>query len=95
MSAHYIIAYDVKSNKRRRRCAKVAYSYALGGQKSALESVLESSELPVLSDELLDSIDPKEDRVNVIKVMPKAILLWKAKQLHFEDGSIIIWKQLL
>ena len=44
MSAHYIIAYDVKSNKRRRRCAKVAYSYALGGQKSALESALESSE---------------------------------------------------
>jgi CRISPR-associated endonuclease Cas2 len=90
MSTHYIIAYDVKSNKRRRRCAKVAYSYAFGGQKSALESVLDSSELSILSDELLDSIDPKEDRVNVIKVMPKAILLGKAKQLHFQNGSIII-----
>jgi len=90
MSTHFLIAYDVKSSKRRRRCAKVAYSYALGGQKSALESILESNDLPTLSDELLDSIDPKEDRINVIKVMPKAILLGKAKQLYFEDGSIII-----
>ncbi|BBG66773.1 hypothetical protein NNO_2070 [Hydrogenimonas sp.] len=90
MSGHYLIAYDVRSSKRRRRCAKVAYSYALGGQKSALESLLEPKELPVVLDELLDSIDPEEDRVHLVHVMPKAILLGRAKQINYENGAILI-----
>ena len=87
---HYVIAYDVADNRRRRKCAKVAYGYALGGQKSALESVFDKRELPVVSDELLDCIDPKEDRIHVVKVMPRAILLGRAKQLDFEEGTIVV-----
>jgi len=90
MAAHYLIAYDVMDNKRRRKCAKVAYSYAFGGQKSALEAVLEKRDVDIVSDELLDSIDPKEDRVNVVCVMPRAILMGRAKQLDFDDGVIVI-----
>jgi len=90
MVAHYVIAYDVMDNKRRRKCAKVAYSYAFGGQKSALESVLEKRDIGVVSDELLDSIDPKEDRVNVVRVMPRAILMGRAKQLDYDEGVIVV-----
>jgi CRISPR-associated endonuclease Cas2 len=63
LASHYLIAYDVKNSKRRRRCAKVAYSYALGGQKSVLETILNPEELPILSDELLDAIDPKKESI--------------------------------
>lgn len=87
---HFLIAYDVKNNKRRRRTAKVAYSYALGGQKSALESILDRREPDYLAEELYTKIKPQEDRVNIIKVMPKAILLGRAKQLDFSEGTIII-----
>ena len=90
MAAHYVIAYDVMDNKRRRKCAKTAYSYAFGGQKSALESVLERRDIAVISDELLDSIDPREDRVNVVRVMPRAILMGRAKQIEFDDGVIVV-----
>jgi len=87
---HYVIAYDVKDNRRRRKCAKTAYSYAFGGQKSALESVLEERDLPLIADELLDSIDPGEDKVNVVRVLPRAILMGRARQLRFDDGAILI-----
>ena len=87
---HYIIAYDVMDNKRRRKCAKVAYSYALGGQKSVLETVLPKRDLGVLHDELLDSIDPDEDRVHVVKVMPQAVLFGRARQIEYDDGAILL-----
>ncbi len=87
---HYVIAYDIMDNKRRRKCAKAAYSFAFGGQKSALETVLPPSELEVLFDELLDAIDPEEDRVHVVRVMPKAILFGKARQLDYEAGAILL-----
>ena len=90
MAAHYLIAYDVADNKRRRRTAKIAYSYALGGQKSALESIFDGNEAHSVAQELYIKIDPHKDRINVVKVMPKAILLGRAKQLDFSEGAIIL-----
>jgi CRISPR-associated endonuclease Cas2 len=90
MAGHYLIAYDVKNNKRRRRAAKIAYAYALGGQKSALESVLEKDGPDILAERLYVKIKPQEDKVNIIQVMPKAILLGRAKQLDFSEGMILL-----
>ena len=90
MAGHYLIAYDVKSAKRRRQIAKIAYSYALGGQKSALESVLEKRDPDILAERLYTKIKPQEDKVNIIRVMPKAILLGRAKQLDFSEGIILL-----
>ena len=89
-STHYIICYDVSDSKRRRKIAKIVYNIALGGQKSALESVMTSNEMENLSQELFTKIKPREDRINVIEVMPHAILLGRAKQLNYNDGAIII-----
>ena len=41
----YLIAYDVTDNKRRYKIRKIAYSYAFGGQKSALEADLNKKEI--------------------------------------------------
>ncbi len=90
MAVHFVIAYDITDNRRRRKCAKVAYGYAFGGQKSALETLLKKSELQVLADELLDCIDPDEDRVNVICVKSGAILMGRARQLDYDDGVIVV-----
>ncbi len=87
---HFVIAYDIVDNKRRRKCAKVAYGYAFGGQKSALETVLKKGEVQVVSDELLDCIDPDEDRINLVCVKPNAILMGRAKQLNYDDGVIVV-----
>ena len=87
---HYLIAYDISLAKNRRKIAKIVYSLALGGQKSALETVLSSRNAQNLSSELALYIDEESDKVNIVKVMPKAIMLGKAKQLHFNEGAIII-----
>ncbi len=87
---HFVIAYDVADNRRRRVCAKVAYSYALGGQKSVLETVLPKRELTVLHDELLDSIDPDEDRIHVVEVKPDALMFGKACRLEYDKGAILL-----
>jgi CRISPR-associated endonuclease Cas2 len=88
--AHYLVAYDVVDSRRRRRTAKVAYSYALGGQKSALETILDAREKQELLAALSQRIDEEEDRVHLLRVRPRAILLGRAKQLDFRDGAILI-----
>ncbi|MEA1918344.1 MAG: CRISPR-associated endonuclease Cas2 [Campylobacterota bacterium] len=90
MSAHYLICYDVSDAKRRRKVAKIVYALALGGQKSALETVLNPREVEDASQEIFTKIKVSEDRVNVIKVKPRAILLGRAKQLTYDEGAIII-----
>lgn len=90
MSAHYLIAYDVIDNRRRRRVAKVAYALALGGQKSALESILEPYHIDRLCEHLYTKIKPQEDKINIIRVRSKPILLGRATQLYYDEGAIII-----
>jgi CRISPR/Cas system-associated endoribonuclease Cas2 len=41
----YIIAYDVRNEKRNYKARKVAYSFAFGGQKSVVEALLDKREL--------------------------------------------------
>ena len=86
----HLICYDIADPKRLAKVRKVAYGYAFGGQKSAVESYLTSKKLKKLLQEFLPLIDPEVDRINIIKVHKKAILLGKAKQLDFDKGTIVI-----
>ena len=86
----YIVAYDIADPKRLARVRKVAYSYAFGGQKSAVESYLDPKSLQKLLKELHPLIDHDTDRINVIRVSPKAILLGKATRLSFDKGAILL-----
>ena len=90
MAADYLVCYDVSNAKRRRKVAKIVYSVALGGQKSALHSVLSSTEAEHIAQEIFVKIKPTEDRVNLIKVAAKPMLLGCAQQLHYNNAVIVI-----
>jgi len=85
----YLIAYDIENNKRRYRVRKVAYSYAFGGQKSALEAILEKSELATLAKKLSSAMKLETDKVHIVKVK-KFLYLGIAKEFKFKQGDIII-----
>lgn len=85
----YIIAYDIPDKKRLVKLRKIAYSYALGGQKSALEAPLNASLMKHLVHELENLIE-QTDKINIIRVAKKPILLGKAKNIAFEQNGIII-----
>ena len=86
----YIVAYDIADPKRLAKVRKVAYSFAFGGQKSAVESYLDRAGLLRLQRRLLDLIEPECDKVNILEVKEEAILLGRAKRLPFDKGVIVV-----
>jgi len=85
----YLIGYDVINHKRRRKIRQISYSYAFGGQKSAVEAILDKKEVFELAKKLSAKMDLSEDKIHIIKVK-KFIYLGKAKEITFENGDIII-----
>ncbi len=85
----YIIAYDIVSDRRASKVRKLVYSYALGGQKSALEVPLDKAGLKELVAKL-NALISDEDRVNIIHVDEEAILFGKADMLQYDRGVIVI-----
>ena len=88
----YLIAYDVIDNKRRYKIKNIAYSYALGGQKSVLEAEIDKREILHLARKLSAKMDLETDKVHIIKV-EKFIYLRSAKEITYKNGDIIIWKE--
>ena len=86
---NFIIAYDIFDPKRLRKVKQIAYSYALGGQKSALEAPLSKQDMKMLITELSSEIE-KEDKINIIKVIDKPILLGRASHISYEKNGVII-----
>ena len=86
---HYIVAYDILNDKRSVKVRKLVYSYALGGQKSALEVPLKKKELKSFLAEL-EPLLGDEDRVNIIEVEEEPMLFGKADVLAFDKGVIIL-----
>jgi CRISPR-associated endonuclease Cas2 len=86
---NFIIAYDIFDEKRLHKIKNIAYSYALGGQKSAVESPLDK----LLLKEFIKSIDQiikEEDKLNIVRVIGKPILLGKAEHISYEHNGVII-----
>jgi CRISPR-associated endonuclease Cas2 len=86
---HYIIAYDITSQKRAYRVRKLLYRYAFGGQKSVLEMFLSKRDL----NELIDRLKPllkKRDRVNIIEICDDILAYGKGDILNYDKGVIII-----
>ena len=50
---NYLVCYDIADKKRLAKVRKVAYSYALGGQKSAVEAPLDVKVSPLSFQEYL------------------------------------------
>ncbi|MDA3057097.1 CRISPR-associated endonuclease Cas2 [Campylobacter sp. VBCF_05 NA6] len=85
----YLICYDISDEKRARKVRKIAYSYALGGQKSALVAPLSQCDLQSLWYFLSKVIAP-EDKINIIEVGARALILGKELPLEYEKEGIIV-----
>jgi len=85
---NYLILYDIFNPKRLQQVRKLVSSYALEGQKSALEAPLDKSSMCSLVSQLSEIIKT-EDKVNIIRVS-KPILLGKARSLEQLNNGVII-----
>jgi len=64
----YLVAYDVSNPKRLRQTLHVVKGYAGGGQKSAFECYLSTSERKALLHQIEQTIDTDEDSFMVIRL---------------------------
>ncbi len=85
----YLICYDIFDKKRLYKVRKIVYSYALGGQKSALEAPLSKRDLKELITKLLQVIKP-EDKINIIPFHNEPLCFGKGDFIKFEKGLIIV-----
>jgi CRISPR-associated endonuclease Cas2 len=85
----FIVAYDVFDKKRLRKVKKIVYVFAIDGQKSAREVYLNANLTKELVSLLLEVLE-EEDKLNIIQIKAKPILLGKAKTLEMENEGIII-----
>lgn len=86
---NFLIAYDIFNIKRLPKAKDVVYSFALGGQRSALEAPLSKVYLCELTSQLLQII-AKEDKLNIIRFVDEPILLGKAKHTKITNKGIIL-----
>lgn len=85
----YLICYDIADKKRLRKVRKVAYSYALGGQKSAVEAPLNRKLLKELISRL-EKIIKDSDKINIIAIDGEPLCFGKANFIDYEKGVIIL-----
>ena len=74
---NYLILYDIFHPKRLQQVRKIVSTYALEGQRSALEAPLDKKSMQSLVSEMLEIIK-EEDKVNIARVS-NPILLGKAR----------------
>lgn len=86
---NFLIAYDIFNEKRLPKIKRVAYSFALGGQRSAVEAPLGESYMRELIASLLQLVKD-EDKLNIVKFLDKPILLGKAKHVAYENKGVVI-----
>lgn len=84
----HIAAYDITDDRRRRAAHRIARDYATGWQKSVFECFLSDSERGQLIASIDGVIDPAEDRVFVVRLDPRALVLGlgRAKSLPGPSG---------
>ncbi len=89
MAKNYLIAYDIANKKRLAKVRKVAYGYALGGQKSALEAPLDAKTLKELV-EKLQKLIYENDKINIIEFEGEPLCFGKADFIRYDKGVIIL-----
>lgn len=67
MLKNFLVTYDITNERRAYHVRKLVYSYAMSGQKSALEVLLDNKELKELL-KLLKILITDDDRINIIEV---------------------------
>ena len=86
----WLLCYDIADPKRLSRVRKIAYSYALGGQKSALEVPLDKRTRKELLERIEQAIDPEVDKVNLIRYWGEPIVFGTGITITLEEGMIVL-----
>lgn len=85
----FLVAYDIFDAKRLRKVRNTVYSFALSGQKSALEVPLSKALMTSLVKEL--KVHAKEaDMINIIQIVGEPILLGKGLYESHANKMVII-----
>jgi len=87
---NYLVCYDIVDKKRLAKVRKIVYSYALSGQKSALEAPLDKKLLKELIQKLDNVIDKKVDKINIIPFSKEPLIFGKGNFLDINSGALII-----
>lgn len=64
----YLVAYDVKDDKRLNEVHSIVKDYAIGGQKSAFECFLSYQQHQTIRQRLQAAIDTEIDRIMIIPI---------------------------
>ncbi len=67
----FLVCYDVRDDRRRRRIHRFLLGYRVGGQKSFCECWLTAAELGALHRRLAEMLDADEDRAHVFQLDPR------------------------
>ena len=86
---NYLVCYDIADKKRLAKVRKVAYAYALGGQKSAVEAPLSEKSLKELVGKLSKLIR-ENDKINIIEFSGEPLCFGKANFIDINEGVIIL-----
>ncbi len=89
MSRKFLICYDISDVKRLAKVRKVVYEYAIGGQKSAIEAILDDKMLKEIV-KRLESIIEDSDRVNIVSYDQDPICFGKADFIKYDKGILLI-----
>ena len=90
MTKTYLLCYDICNDKRLYQVRKISYPFALGGQKSALETPLSQNEAIKLLALLKEKIDLEHDKVNLIEFENEPLFLGKKLDIVYQAGAIIL-----
>ncbi|WP_457608184.1 CRISPR-associated endonuclease Cas2 [Nitratifractor sp.] len=87
---NYLLCYDIRDRRRLARVKKCAYDYALSGQKSALEVVLDDRTRAELLARLEALIDHEADRIHLVAYAGEPRLYGRGEYLDFDEGTLVL-----
>jgi CRISPR-associated protein Cas2 len=90
----YLVCYDIVSDRRRNKVAKLLESYGLRVQKSVFECVLDQQQYETLSKYLVRLVNKKEDQIRFYPMSVhnrcKVAVLGTQPEYVVDDAAFIV-----
>lgn len=64
----YLVTFDITNNKRRNRVAKECLAYGFRAQKSVFELFLDTNQLNLFEEAMLNHINPDTDSIRIYPI---------------------------
>ena len=86
----YLVAYDVADPARLHRVGRCVNSYRVAGQKSVPEVWLTQPELQQLQKDLLQLLNPNQDRLQLVALDPRLQLHCLGRAITFSTPAFFV-----